>query len=108
MPIPITKEAVKKARKNLQWPSSWKLRKHKILGYYLYDPDDDDVLSHAYSLYKIGFPHWVSRKDFQRHIQRRIKRGTKPRKKYIKQIMREPDFGLDEISIAERIINEAT
>ncbi len=109
MTIPITKEVVKKARKNSQWPSSWKLRKHKILGYYLYDTNDDDILSHAYSLYSIGFPVWVSKKDFQRRIKRLIKRGpTKPRKKYIKQIMREPDFGLDEMAIAERIINEAT
>ena len=106
MPIPITKEAIKKARKNLHWPSNWKLRKHKILGYYLYDPHDN-LRSHAYSLYNkdYSFPNWVSRKDFQR----RIKRGPiKPRKKYIKQIMREPDFGLDEMAIAERIINEAT
>ncbi|SRR6266436_6097827 len=109
MPIPITKEAIKKCRKTLYWQSQWKLKKHKILGYYLYDPDDD-LRSHAYSLYaNYNFPNWVSRKDFQRCIQRRIKRGTiKPRKKHIKQIMREPDFGLDEMAIAERIINEAT
>jgi|SRR6266446_1346769 len=105
MPIPITKEAVKRLRKIFHWDSSWKLRKHKILGYYLYDPSDD-LRSHAYSLYReYGFPKWVSRKNFER----RIKRGPiKPRKKYIKQIMREPDFGLDEMAIAERIINEAT
>ena len=109
MPRPITKEAIKKARKSQHWQSQWKLRKHKILGYYLYDTNDDGILCHAYSLYKIGFPVWVSRNDFQRYIQRRIKRGPiKPRKKYIKQIMREPDFGLDEMAIAERIINEAT
>jgi len=105
MPIPITKEAVKKLKKNLQWQSYWKLRKHKILGYYLYDPNDD-LHSHAYSLYgNYNFPNWVSREDFQS----RIKRGPiKPRKKHIKQIMREHDFGLDEMAIAERIINEAT
>src|SRR5258708_5828391 len=105
MPVPITKEAVKKCRKNTHWQSSWKLRKHKTLGYYLYDPNDD-MHSHAYSLYEhYGYPKWISRKAFER----RIKLGPiKPRKKYVKQIMREPDFGLDEMAIAERIINEAT
>src|SRR6266576_2199512 len=101
MPRPITKEAIKKLRKGPHWQSSWKLRKHKIVGYYLYDPNDN-MLSHAYSLYSnYNFPDWVSKKDFQK----RIKRGPiKPRKKRIKQIMREPDFGLDEMAIAERII----
>jgi len=109
MPRPITKEDIKKGRKENGWggwPDVWKVRKDKTLGIYLYDPSDR-TFTYACEVYlhRHNRPRWITKETFKR----KQKRGhSKPCKKHIRQIMREPDFGLDEMAIAEAIINETT
>src|SRR5258708_7215220 len=104
MPRPITKEDIKKGRKKHGWTAAWEIRKDKNLGIYLYDSTD---YAYAYAceiLLTTACPRWITKKQFIR--KQKLGHSTKPRKKYVRQIMREPDFGLDEMAIAERIIND--
>src|SRR5258705_12352855 len=107
MPRPLTKKDIAIFRKKYGWSKSWTIHKDKKLGIYLYDPSDRDF-PFACEMYLHShnqpWPRWITAKSFRR----KQKLGhSKPRKKRVKQIMSEPDFGLDEMAIAEAIINEA-
>lgn len=53
----------------------------------------------AYATRANNLPHWVLKGTLQKR-----KRMGRPKKRY-KQIMKEPDFGLEEMELAEAIMN---
>jgi len=59
---------------------------------------------YSYSVYYDGTPKFVTEKTLARRMKIGHPKPRKPRKK--KQILRDPEFGLDEISLAEEIISQ--
>lgn len=95
MPRPLTKED------KLLYEPYYKVKRDKVLGLYIHDLHDDKF-PYAYQISGDGNIQWITAQTFKR----RQKLGhPKPRKKPIKQMLREPDFGLDEMALAEAIIN---
>lgn len=93
MPRPITKKDIKRWRTHLHFRKS----NHSLLGVYITHRYSDGF---AYATrISDGWPHWVSKKTLEKR-----KRTGHPIKKF-KAKMREPDFGLEEMALAEAIIN---
>ena len=97
MPRPITKKDI------IAWNKSWAngtlrgraVKRHDKIGIYIKTPSDPQ---YCYSVDKRDRPIWVVKST----IQKRKSKGWP--KKRVKVLMREPDFGLDEMALAERII----
>jgi hypothetical protein len=107
MPRPITKDDIKKIRSfSAMWNERLVVKKHKLLGFYVLDENDNEL---PFSYQAFDNPHcgwaglsWITLETFRR----RQKLGhPKPRKKAVKQLLREPDFGLEEMALAEAIMN---
>ena len=96
MPRPITKEDIKRWRKTGGW-DSLKSKTCPVLGLYVNMDGAYDL--YAYSADRYGHPVWCNFKT----LMRRKKIGQP--KKRIKQFLREPDFGLEEMALADQIMN---
>ena len=94
MPRPITKADLRKLD-----PHSVHISHDDVLGIIVIIVKNPTFCS--YSVDRFGEFKWCSQKTLER--RKRIGH-PKPRKK--KQILREPEFGLDEIALAERIISQ--
>lgn len=97
MARPITQKDVKR------WKGLWRdvvvmEKPHPKLGIIVYADRDCDMC--AYSAYNNGNPKWVTKKTLQNR-----KRLGPPSKRKRKLLMQENMFSLDEMAIAEDIIN---
>ena len=95
MPRPITKEDIKRLKKQCD-DASIKVFTHPVLGIYILL--DDWV--YCYSLTIKGDPIWVGKETIQK------RKLTGHPKKRIKQMLRDDIFSLDEMGAAEAIIAE--
>lgn len=97
MPRPITKKDA-----NDLMDIGYDVHTTKALGYYVFDRNDHRY-PYAYQMSNDGRRFcWITTGTFNR---RKRLGHPQPRKKRLKLIMREPDFGLEEMALAEAIIN---
>jgi len=98
MPRPITKKDIKRWRERYSFRLT--VKTDEVLGLFIKIPVEIGGLSpYAYSAGACGDPIWVSWQTI-----RKRKRSGHPKKKP-KQFLREPDFGLEEMALAEQIMN---
>lgn len=98
MPRAITKEDIKRIR--AYYELSLTIKPHEKLGYIV--RVNDDV--YAYQVFESRYGgtlllNFVSKKTID------LRKRIGPAKKRIKQILKDPDFGLEEMALAEAMIN---
>lgn len=94
MARPITKKDITKWK---EWDQITVYKPHPKLGIIVYAPEGD---CYAYSAYNNGLAHWVTKET----LEKRKKLGP-PAKRKRKHLMQESMFSLDEMAVAEDIIN---
>jgi hypothetical protein len=105
MPRPINKEDLKELRANYAHRNI-KFLTDEVLGLVVRDMTPGDNFPWSYRVFRARpfrglILLWVRDGTFK--LRKKLGQ-PKPRKKHIKQIMREPDFPLDEIALAQEIM----
>lgn len=99
MPRPFTDEEIR----IINITSEYEVGFDDKLGFYIHDPRDAE-LSHSYS-YEVSndgnIKFWVNAKTFK--LRQRLGRPNPPKRRN-RLRMREMDFGLEEMEVAERIM----
>lgn len=106
MPRPITKEDIKKAfAAGIYDKRRFKIKTDDKLCIVVFDKEDR-IQPWAYACYSTRdggtYLRWVNARTFK--LRQKIGH-PKPRKKHIKQMLGEPEFGLEEMALAETIMN---
>lgn len=99
MPRAITKEDIKRIRSAYSDYGFIRIKPHKKLGYIV------EIRGvYAYRVFENRYGQLILHLVDKKTIDLRKRIG--PAKKRIKQILKDPDFGLEEMALAEAMIND--